>query len=238
MGDVKKAFTQMQFPTASQPNVYTMDDLNSLADYSASRYAKTAVEYQQYFQYYKMYFAQQITEGASITLNTDNQMDSANAAAALAQNAMLQRNSKQMYDANSSSCMVPVQIPTGVDGKKYPMPEVDKYVYDKNTGYYYDASTGLYYDRNSQYYYNSVIQKYLYWDSEKCTYLLAPTVNTTMTAATATTTTCSQAAPATTTPMPENSAAENKKQRIEKQDKVKVAKKIAKVRCGILFPES
>lgn len=237
MGDVKKAFTQVQFPTASQPNVYTMEDLNSLADYSASRYAKTAAEYQQYFQYYKMYFAQQITEGASITLNTDNQMDSANAAAALAQNAMLQRNSKQMYD--TSNCGVPAQIPNGTDGKKYPMPDIDKYVYDKTTGYYYDNTTGLYYDRNSSYYYNSVIQKYLYWDQEKNTYVLAPTANTASSATSANTSNYNVPLPVeATTPSASEVAAgvpgatgppEIKKQKTEKQDKVKVAKKIAKV---------
>lgn len=231
MGDVKKAFTQISLPTASHPNVYTMEDLNQLADYSASRYAKTAAEYQQYFQYYKMYFAQQITEGASITLNSDNQMDSANAAAALVQNAMLQRNNKNMYE-NNSACPMPVQIPNGVDGKKYPIPDIDKYVHDKNTGYYYDPSTGLYYDRNSQYYYNSVIQKYLYWDTEKYTYVLAPTSNMAVMAATAnqcynSDVVASVANTANTTA--EASPSEVKKQKTDKPDKVKVAKKIAKV---------
>lgn len=227
MGDVQKAFTPASFPAASHTGVYTMDDLNSLADYSASRYAKTAAEYQQYFQYYKMYFAQQITEGASITLNTDNQMDSANAAAAFAQNAMLQRNGKAMYDANAA-CMMPVQVPTGTDGKKYPVPDVNKYIYDKNTGYYYDASTGLYYDRNSQYYYNSVIQKYLYWDGEKCTYLLAPTTNTAPMAS-AVYQSSTETAPPPNTASAETITPETKKQKVDKLDKVKVAKKIAKV---------
>ncbi|GLV40686.1 uncharacterized protein CBL_13813 [Carabus blaptoides fortunei] len=218
MGDVKKAFSQMQFPTASQPNVYSMNDLNSLADYSASRYAKTAAEYQQYFQYYKMYFAQQINEGASITLNSENQMDSVNAAAALAQNAILQRNSsKAIYDAGCSST-VPLQIPSGSDGKKYPIPDVTKFHYDKNTGYYYDSTTGLYYDRNSQYYYNSVIQKYLYWDTDKLTYLLAPTTSEIVTAAPITAVNTTEI----------SSPPDGKKGKIEKQDRVKVAKKIAK----------
>lgn len=226
MGDVKKAFSQMQFPTASQPNYYSMNDLNSLADYSASRYAKTAAEYQQYFQYYKMYFAQQINDGASITLNSENQMDSANAAAALAQNAILQRNSsKVVYDQTCS--VLPAQIPNGTDGKKYAVPDVTKYHYDKTTGYYYDSTTGLYYDRNSQYYYNSVIQKYLYWDNEMCTYLLAPTTSETVTEAGPTTST-SAVVEAVATP-------DNKKQKVEKQDRVKVAKKIAKVGDKILL---
>lgn len=231
MGDVKKAFTQLTFPSASHPNIYTMEDLNQLADYSASRYAKTAAEYQQYFQYYKMYFAQQITEGASITLNTDNQMDSANAAAALVQNAMLQKNNKNLYD-NSSGCLMSMEVPNGMDGKKYPTPDINKYVYDKNTGYYYDSNTGLYYDRNSQYYYNSVIQKYLYWDAEKCTYVIAPTSASNMAVMAATASQCySSDSAAVCNPAIEldSNPQEAKKQKVEKQDKVKVAKKIAKV---------
>lgn len=94
------------------------------------------------------------------------------------------------------------------------IPDVSKYTYDKNSGYQYDPSTGLYYDPNSNYYWNSVIQKYLYWDQEKLTYVLAPTsyenygmmqqnINT-------------------------SQEPETKKPKSEKQDKVKVAKKIAK----------
>ena len=54
-------------------------------------------------------------------------------------------------------------------------PDVSTYTYDESSGYYYDSSTGLYYDANSTYYYNSETCQYLYWDSEKCTYLPAPT---------------------------------------------------------------
>lgn len=94
------------------------------------------------------------------------------------------------------------------------MPDVSKYTYDKNSGYYYDQSTGLYYDPSSQYYYNSVIQKYLYWDQEKLTYVLAPTYY--------------ENYQGTQTLSETPSEPETKKTKPEKQDKVKVAKKIAK----------
>lgn len=59
-----------------------------------------------------------------------------------------------------------------------------------------------------------MIQKYLYWDQDKLTYVLAPTTYESYTTAQQT---------ATTTQEPEM-----KKHKSEKQDKVKVAKKIAK----------
>lgn len=94
------------------------------------------------------------------------------------------------------------------------VPDVSKYTYDKNSGYQYDPSTGLYYDPNSNYYWNSVIQKYLYWDQEKLTYVLAPTTYENYTG-------MQQS-------IPINHEPETKKPKAEKQDKVKVAKKIAK----------
>lgn len=94
------------------------------------------------------------------------------------------------------------------------IPDVSKYTYDKSSGYQYDPSTGLYYDPNSTYYWNSVIQKYLYWDQEKLTYVLAPTSYENYT-------TMQQS-------INTNQEPETKKPKNEKQDKVKVAKKIAK----------
>ncbi|XP_059186005.1 RNA-binding protein 5-like [Centropristis striata] len=53
-------------------------------------------------------------------------------------------------------------------------PDTSTYQYDESSGYYYDPQTGLYYDPSSQYFYNSETQQYLYWDSEKGTYVPAP----------------------------------------------------------------
>ncbi|CAJ1050614.1 RNA-binding protein 5-like isoform X1 [Xyrichtys novacula] len=55
------------------------------------------------------------------------------------------------------------------------VPDTSSYQYDETSGYYYDPQTGLYYDPNTHYYYNSQTQQYLYWDSEKQTYVPAPT---------------------------------------------------------------
>lgn len=212
MGDTKKAHEQAisaAFPNASQPSMYTLNDVDSLAEYSASRYAKSVIEYQQYYEYYKSYFTQQITAGNSITLHQDNQMDAANAAAAVAQSAIQQMHAnKNFYDTTH------IVIPSGTDGKRYPIPDVTKFTYDKNSGYHYDCSTGLYYDPNSSYYWNTVIQKYLYYDHEKLTYLLAPVTSYDYTGI--------------QQPIEPSVEPEAKKSKPEKQDKVKVAKKIAK----------
>ncbi|XP_022914707.1 RNA-binding protein 5-like [Onthophagus taurus] len=212
MGDTKNVYSQPEasIPTASVATTYTLNDVDRLAEYSARRYAKNLIEYQQYLDYYKSYFTQQITAGNSITLYQENQMDAANAAAAVAQSAIQQMQAnKTFFDSTH------ISIPNGTDGKRYPLPDTTKYTYDKSSGYYYDATTGLYYDSNSTYYWNSVIQKYLYWDRDKLTYVLAPTNYDNY---------------ANQNQASSNSAAEteNKKPKSEKQDKFKTAKKIAK----------
>ncbi|XP_018322583.1 RNA-binding protein 5-A isoform X2 [Agrilus planipennis] len=211
MGDTKKAYDQAEsaaFPNAAQPSTYALSDVDRLAEYSASRYAKTVVEYHQFYDYYKTYFTHQINNGHSITLQ-ENQMDAANAAAAVAQSAIQQMQaSKTFYDSTHMT------VPTGTDGKKYPIPDSTKFTYDKSSGYYYDVTTGLYYDPNSTYYWNSVIQKYLYYDQDKLTYALAPAYDSSYTTF--------------QTPVEITAEPETKKSKSEKQDKVKVAKKIAK----------
>lgn len=215
MGDTKKAYSQADhaiFPNAAVPSTYAMTDVDSLAEYAARRYAKTPQEYMHYIEYYRGFFTQQISAGNSITLHQENQMDAANAAAAVAQSAIQQMNANKSYYDNTH-----MVVPNGTDGKKYPVPDVSKYVYDKNTGYQYDQTTGLYYDPNSNYYWNNVIQKYLYWDHDKSSYMLAPTYNDNLVNH-----------PPVTSAAGTTQEPENKRQKTEKQDKVKVAKKIAK----------
>ncbi|KRT80869.1 RNA binding protein, partial [Oryctes borbonicus] len=213
MGDTKNVYSQPEstIPTAAVATTYTLNDVDRLAEYSARRYARSTMEYQQYLDYYKSYFTQQISAGNSITLHQENQMDAANAAAAVAQSAIQQMQAnKTFFDSTHMS------IPNGTDGKRYPIPDITKYTYDKSSGYYYDQSTGLYYDSNSTYYWNSVIQKYLYWDREKLTYVLAPTAYENYSG--------NQNQPSDTPP----AETENKKPKTEKHDKFKTAKKIAK----------
>lgn len=142
------------------------------------------------------------------------------------------------------------------DGKVYSIPDVSTYHYDESSGYYYDPSTGLYYDPNSQYYYNSHTQQFLYWDSESFSYepakgnisgthILPGTATammmTTVPTTTATTTPASSSTLTgmidTTSDIDNNASGsygsydvmkEDDKKKDVKQDKVKVAKKIAK----------
>ena len=110
------------------------------------------------------------------------------------------------------------------------VPDVSTYHYDETSGYYYDPSTGLYYDPNSQYYYNSHTQQFLYWDSESFSY--KPAQQSPVTAAPSTIV-ASATAVSSPTEAPTQAGAvadfnDESKKKDAKQDKVKVAKKIAK----------
>lgn len=117
MGDTKHLYSEPEnnfSSSASVPTNYTLNDVDSLAEYSANKYAKNAAEYQHYFNYYKHYFTQQINAGNSITLQQENQMDAANAAAAVAQSAIQQlQANKTFFDTTHMS------VPNGTDGKRY-----------------------------------------------------------------------------------------------------------------------
>lgn len=80
--------------------------------------------------------------------------------------------------------------------------------------YQYDPTTGLYYDPSSTYYWNSVLPKYLYWENDKSALVLTPSFSNSM----------NQVAPGSSLGIPDS----DKKHKVENQDKVKVAKKIAK----------
>lgn len=124
------------------------------------------------------------------------------------------------------------------DGKypKFATPDVSTYQYDKATGYYYDPSTGLHYDANSQYYFNSQTQQFLYWDGEKLSYLpaAAASADSGSSVATGDATDKSATAEAAASNVDGESmggAAANgakKPKEKDRQDKVKIAKKIAK----------
>ncbi|XP_074595355.1 RNA-binding protein 5-like [Brevipalpus obovatus] len=63
----------------------------------------------------------------------------------------------------------------GIIYSKYSTPDPSRYQYDENSGFYHDASTGLYYDATSRYYYNGTTRSYLFWSSDHQTYLPAST---------------------------------------------------------------
>ncbi|XP_069703228.1 RNA-binding protein 5-like [Periplaneta americana] len=204
---------------------YSLEDVPRLADYCASLYATSPAEYTAYQQYYRQYYHNQISQGSSITLPSQSQADSVNAAAAVAQSAIQQVQAakeikKQIEDPQllkSDDVLkmthMKAQNPSvqgsqsGSGGQKCNVPDVSTYQYDETSGYYYDPQTGLYYDASSQYYYNPQTQQFLYWDAEKQAYLPAPV--------------CSDDSVS-------NKEEGKKVKEKDRQDKVKVAKKIAK----------
>nr|XP_023659944.1 RNA-binding protein 5-like isoform X1 [Paramormyrops kingsleyae] len=99
--------------------------------------------------------------------------------------------------------------------RKTTAPDTSTYQYDETSGYYYDSQMGLYYDPQSQYFYNPQTKQYLYWDSEKGTYIPAVDPVSTQTAST------TAQSPSTTTPSKE---AKEKKEK----PKNKTAQQIAK----------
>ncbi|OXU23013.1 hypothetical protein TSAR_015536 [Trichomalopsis sarcophagae] len=220
---------------------YTLEDVAQLAEYSANLYANTPAQKAHYLQYYTQYYQNQIIQGSAITLPSLNQTDRVNAAAAVAQSAIQQLHaSRKMGDAEemkarptpsapSSTTLATGRVPAhSNDGKVYSVPDVSTYHYDETSGYYYDPSTGLYYDPNSQYYYNSHTQQFLYWDAETFSYKPAQQAPTT---SVVTSSSASISAPPETVTQAPTSVADaliDDKKKETKQDKVKVAKKIAK----------
>ncbi|XP_015510651.1 RNA-binding protein 5 [Neodiprion pinetum] len=232
----------------AQPQRYTLDDVSQLAEYSANMYAKTPAQKAHYVQYYTQYYQNQIMQGSAITLPSLNQTDRVNAAAAVAQSAIQQlQASRKLGDAEemkarptptapSSTSLASGRVPAHAnDGKVYSVPDVSTYHYDESSGYYYDPSTGLYYDPNSQYYYNSHTQQFLYWDAESLSYQPAKVAVGTsgIVGAGVALGAESGTMPVIQESMSTNVGQESKeddlnKKKDNKQDKVKVAKKIAK----------
>ncbi|XP_060807747.1 RNA-binding protein 5-A [Amyelois transitella] len=159
-----------------------------------------------------------------------SEADRVNAAAAVAQSAISAAQARQMswtpvsvptFVASAVQSVPTVKAPTG-DGKtQYSAPDVRTFLYDETSGYYYDPSTGLYYDGTTQYFYNSQTSQYMYWDASTSTYIAA--------------TQTQQNTEQPKLPNPPTATVENtiakepeEKKKKDKEDKVKVAKKIAK----------
>lgn len=189
---------------------YTIHDVPRLAEYSASMYAKTAAEREAFTKHYTDYYTKVISGGGAIP-----SLDSigSNPTSTGYQDPAITSTTEPMTAAPVTS-HVCNDAPTGDGHHSYPVPDVSTYQYDKTSGYYYDPYTTLYYDANSQYYFNSKINRFLYWDGARSTYLLAPSNENT----------------------PQAMAAQNankcdddkKKEKPDDKDKVKVAKRIAK----------
>lgn len=85
-----------------------------------SRYASNPAEHDHYYKYYTDYYVAQISNGHYNNLPTMSQIgETANSGAAVALSA-IQRKQKQQNKVNSSPAVAqPIQIPTGLDNKKY-----------------------------------------------------------------------------------------------------------------------
>lgn len=110
---------------------YTLGDVPRLAEYSASLYATTPSQHDQYFQYYSQYYTNEITNGQFDNLPTMQQLgcETANSGAAVALNA-IQRQKKKLNSiettatvmaqaAAAASAAVATEIPKGDDGRIY-----------------------------------------------------------------------------------------------------------------------
>lgn len=171
---IERAHLQAQnvaCPNVSVTRNYSLADVKPLSEYAARCYATNESEYLQYLEYYHSYFTQQINDANSRTLYQENQMDAANASATVAQSAAIQQTMK----TNKYCFNTYMNIPNGIDGKTYPVPDTNNYIYDATSGFLYDPTTGLFNISYTNYFYNSYTQKYLYWDPAKLTYILLPT---------------------------------------------------------------
>ncbi|CAN8002052.1 unnamed protein product, partial [Ixodes hexagonus] len=141
-------------------------------------------------------------------------------AAQMAQEPVMRETPVHTPKASATVSSLGTVMVDGVNYPRYPVPDVSTYRYDDKSGYYYDASTGLYYDANSHYYYNAEAQQYMYWNNDKQTYLPAPTSSST----------AEQVAQAAANTGGDGTDAEKGKgaKKEGKEDKVKIAKKIAK----------
>ncbi|KAK6631814.1 hypothetical protein RUM43_013878 [Polyplax serrata] len=151
---------------------YKLEDVPRLAEYSAQMYATTPQEHAAYVQYYTQYYTSQIQGGNPIQQGTGT-----NAAAAVAQSAIKQAQSKKAV-VSAAATPAPASYLSArqlIGNSNIGEPDASSYSYDETSGYFFDQVTGLYYDAASQYYYHSQDQMFLYWDSEKRCYMPAPT---------------------------------------------------------------
>jgi len=133
---------------------YGHDDIERMAEYSASLYAKTASEKAHYLEYYRNYYKNGGgKEGSKVESS--------------------QSSKPQTPVAPVKKDQGKVNV-NGVEYPRYPTPDVSTYSYDESSGYYYDSTTQLYYDSGSQYYFDSKTSKYVYWSPEHHTFLPAP----------------------------------------------------------------
>lgn len=191
--------------SCAPPAVYRASDVPRLAEYSAALYATNPQEKVAYLSYYEDYYKKQVADGQTISLPVNNPNGLATAQAAMSAHKKVAGPRLPLTEA-----------PDGSGSTTYYAPDPNSFQFDSSSGYYYDPYTLLYYDPNSQYYYNNKLQKFLYWDASKQTFLTSPTDGK---------------APVVDPPAPAEPPKEDEKKPKVKEgesDKVKVAKRIAK----------
>lgn len=102
---------------------YTLADVPRLAEYSASLYAKTAVEQDYYYKYYTDYYTDQINSGQFGSMPTMG--ETANSGAAVALSAIQRKHQKEYSKISqaqsAAAAAATIQIPNGQDNRKYGM---------------------------------------------------------------------------------------------------------------------
>lgn len=201
---------------------YTLNDVPRLAEYSASVYAKTSAEREAYTKHYTEYYTRIINEGGVIPSLDGMSSNPSNTG----------YQDPTMTSSSDPKAPMPLaargEPPSGVGDFSYPVPDVSQYQYDKTSGYYYDPYTTLYYDANSQYYFNSKINRFLYWDGTRSTYLLAPTAATAGDGAAPKNAVSTDVSEKGQNDSKSNDDEKKGKDKADDKDKVKVAKRIAK----------
>ncbi|XP_023940767.2 RNA-binding protein 5-A [Bicyclus anynana] len=177
---------------------------------------------------YSAYYSQMANYGSSQSLS---EADRVNAAAAVAQSAISAAQARSMswtpvsvpvfVPSSTSQVSTVTNIPTGDSKTVYSAPDVRTFMYDETSGYYYDPATGLYYDGNTQYFFNNQTNQYMYWDASSSTYIAASQTQTN---------TDQPKLQNPPQPSVDNTIVKEpeEKKKKDKDDKVKVAKKIAK----------
>ncbi|CAB4058667.1 RBM5_10 [Lepeophtheirus salmonis] len=146
---------------------HTPEEIDKMAKYSATMYAKNTKEEAHYYEYYKnLYSNGGDTSAASVALRGGEVKKSSDLGTAVVGGVEYTKNIVS-YPHHIWIDIVNVIYFFFIAAS----PDVSSYQYDETSGYYYDPVCGLYYDSNSQYYFNSKTNQYHYWDPDNQIFL-------------------------------------------------------------------
>ncbi|XP_059161328.1 RNA-binding protein 5-like isoform X2 [Physella acuta] len=155
-----------------------VDGKQLIINYAKNTYNTTMAYIQQ--SHLQLYGQGTSSASSSSTASSSKNENTTNTAAAVAQAAIQQAQAAKHFQKQIQKKILGTTgnetvTVNGIEYPVYPAPDTSSYQYEETSGYYYDPLTQLYYDANSQYYYNSTTGQFMYWDSERSTYLPAPT---------------------------------------------------------------